>query len=93
MLTETELQGLIDANDRQKRSDVALETGSITSSLYSDRQDARLIDFKIVRAGEEMSGRVRLSSDRSERELRDLLSGVAQSIVNGQHDPEAIGYL
>lgn len=95
MLTETELQTLIDALEITDKNAVTwrLETTSITRALYSDGQDARLIDFQIVRAGEEMRGRVRLGSDRSERELRDLLSGVALAIVNGELPPETIEYI
>ena len=95
MLTQTELQALIDAIEITDKKGVAwrLETGSITRSLYSEGQYARLIDFQIVRAGEEMSGRVRLGSDRSQRELRDLLSGVALAIVHGELPPEAIEYI
>jgi hypothetical protein len=95
MLTETELQALIDAIEITDKNGVRwhLETSSITRSLYSDDQPARLIDFQILRAGEEMSGRVRLGSDRSARELRDLLSGVARAIVNGELPPEAIEFI
>ena len=95
MLTEAELQELIDAIEITDKDGLTwcLETRSITRSIYSDRPDARLIDFQIVRAGSEMTGRVRLSGDRSPRELRDMLAGVAQNIVNGDLPPDAIEYL